>query len=166
MRRLPLADLLAALFLAAICAVVFQQIATSFVEQGMAGGTPYDDAASYPRAVAVLVLGLIVAALVQATLGRRADDQDPAPVRRAALIRPTALVAAFALYLVGLGLVGYALATPPAVFAMMKVAGARRNGRAALVSIAAMLVTAILFEEGLNVVLPGGAINWNLHWLW
>lgn len=166
MRRLPLADLLAALFLAAICAVVFQQIATSFVEQGMAGGTPYDDAASYPRAVAVLVLGLLAAALAQATLGRRVDDPDPAPVRWAALIRPAALVAAFALYLVGLSLIGYSLATPPAVFAMMKVAGARRNGRAALVSIAAMLVTAILFEEGLNVVLPGGAINWNLHWLW
>ena len=165
-KRLPLADLLAALFLAAICGIVFQQIATSFVRQGMAGGTPYDDAASYPRAVAVVVLALLVVALVQA-FGRRDDAiPDEAPPRWAVLVRPAALVAVFALYLAGLGLVGYSLATPPAVYAMMKVAGARRNGRVALVAVASMLATAIMFEEGLNVVLPGGAINWNLHWLW
>ena len=164
MRRLPFADLLAALFLVAICGTVFQQIATSFVEQGMAGGTPYDDAASYPRAVAVVVLGLLVVALAQALVRR--DVEARRHVSWTTLIRPTALVVAFGFYLLGLGLVGYSLATPPAVFAMMKIAGARGNARAAVISVAAMLMTAILFEEGLNVVLPGGAINWNLFWLW
>lgn len=165
MKRLPLADLLAVLFLAAVCGVVFQQIATSFVEQGMAGGTPYDDAASYPRAVAIVVLALLAVALAQA-FGRRPEASGEAPPRWAALARPAALIATFALYLAGLGLVGYSLATPPAVYAMMKIAGARRDGRAIVVAVAAMLATAILFEEGLKVVLPGGAINWNLHWLW
>ncbi|WP_308918047.1 tripartite tricarboxylate transporter TctB family protein [Jannaschia sp. LMIT008] len=164
MKRLPFADLLAALFLVAICGTVFQQIATSFVDQGMAGGTPYDDAASYPRAVAIVVLVLLVVALTQTALRRDVDAGRHVPWTT--LVRPAALVGAFGHYLLGLGLVGYSLATPPAVFAMMKIAGARRNGRAALISIAAMLVTAILFEERLNVVLPGGAINWNLFWLW
>ena len=49
---------------------------------------------------------------------------------------------------------------------MMNIAGGRRDGRAIAVSVGAMLVTATLFEEGLNVVLPGGALNWNLRWLW
>ena len=105
--RLPLADLFAALFLAAICGIVFQQIATSFVKQGMAGGTPCDDAASYPRAVAVTVLAPLVVAMIQA-FGRHGDaTSEEAQPQWAALVRPAALLAAFAFYLARLVLVGH-----------------------------------------------------------
>ena len=170
MRRVPLADLLAALFLIAICVAVFQQIATSFAKQGIAGGTPYDDAASYPRAVSITIMALLGISIAQKwRRTKRAGEGEGAraePLDVAALVRPAALVGMFALYLVGLGLVGYSLATPPMVFAMMKLCGARATGRAGAVAVCATLLTAIVFEEGLNVVLPGGAINWNLHWLW
>ena len=55
---------LVALFFAVIIALVFQQIATSMTEQGIASGGPYDNAASYPRAIAIIIGVLIALQLV------------------------------------------------------------------------------------------------------
>ncbi|WP_226782379.1 tripartite tricarboxylate transporter TctB family protein [Oceaniglobus trochenteri] len=162
MRLNILAEVLAALFLLAICGIVFQQVATSFVEQGIDGGTPYDDAASYPRGVAVVMLGLLAFTLLRALGARRmADRMDPRM-----LWRPVVLLLIFAGYLVGLTVVGYTIATPPALFVMMKVAGARQNLRTLIIALVTTLVVGLLFQGGLKVVLPRGWINWNLDTLW
>ena len=53
------AEWLVALFFSVVIAVVFYEIATSMTEQGIASGGPYDNAAAYPRAVAI-VIGIFI----------------------------------------------------------------------------------------------------------
>ncbi|MGI9435573.1 MAG: tripartite tricarboxylate transporter TctB family protein, partial [Geminicoccaceae bacterium] len=54
------AEWLVALFFLGVIAIVFYEIATAMTEQGIASGGPYDNAAAYPRAVAIAIGILIV----------------------------------------------------------------------------------------------------------
>ena len=56
------AEYLVIIFFLMVIGIVFQQIATSMTEQGIASGTPYDNAAAYPRAVAILAGALLFVA--------------------------------------------------------------------------------------------------------
>ena len=69
------AEWLAALFFSVVIAIVFYEIATSMTEQGIASGGPYDNAAAYPRAVAIVIGALL--ALVLA-LGRPSASEGDA----------------------------------------------------------------------------------------
>ena len=71
------AEYLVVLFFIGVFAVVFQQIATSMAEQGIASGSPYDNAAAYPKAVTLfmaplLLIGIVVG-LRQANSGPRVE---------------------------------------------------------------------------------------------
>ncbi|WP_306257842.1 tripartite tricarboxylate transporter TctB family protein [Pararhizobium sp. IMCC21322] len=151
-------------FFAIIIAVVFQQIHTSMTEQGIATGGPYDNAAAYPRAIAILIgLLLILQAAVSGFKGRSADtDADRLPIEQA--YRPLALLGVFALYLGLLGVLGYHLTTTPMIVALLLVCGARPSLRIFVIAVLISFTLAYFFEAHLKVVLPGGIYGLNIPW--
>ena len=151
---------LVAAFFVVVIAIVFQQISTSMTEQGIASGGPYDNAASYPRAVAIVISVLVVLQLI-------VDRFATAPITEpntANMKRPIALLLIFAIYLGVLNWLGYHLTTSPMVFAIMLVCGARQIGRLIVAALAMSFGFAFIFEKFLNVVLPGGMFGLNIPW--
>lgn len=156
------AEYLAYAFLLAVVGVVFQQIATSLTEQGIASGSPFDNAAAYPRAVAILIVILIAAQLVVSFVGRGSDQGEALSLRT--LVRPgTGLVILFA-YIWSLNWLGYHIATPLMMAAMMILGGSRRIAEILILPVAASLIMAFAFEVLLKLVLPGGVFG--IHILW
>ena len=156
------AEWVAVAFFAALAALVFQQIATSMAEQGIASGGPYDNAASYPRNIAILVIGLLGVQLIQLMLAR-SDGQ----VETETGTRPQQaikLLVVFAVYLACLDWLGYHLSTAPMAAAVMWLCGARSAGRILAVALGMAFVMAFAFEKILNVVLPGGIFGLNIPW--
>lgn len=151
-------------FFAIIIAVVFQQIHTSMSEQGIATGGPYDNAAAYPRAIAILIgLLLILQATVSWFKGNSADTEaDELPIEQA--YRPLALLGVFALYLGLLGVLGYHLTTTPMIVALLLVCGARPSVRIVVTAFLIAFTLAYFFEAHLKVVLPGGIYGLNIPW--
>lgn len=157
------AEWLAIAFFAVLVAVVFQQIYTSMTEQGIASGGPYDNAAAYPKAIAILIGVLLV---FQAGLtvfgGRSAESGNTVSFREAR--RPAALVLVFAAYLYGLDTIGYHLATPLMVMAVMVLGGMRSPIPIAAYGVGVSLAIAYFFEAFLKIVLPGGVFALNIPW--
>lgn len=151
-------------FFAIIIAVVFQQIHTSMTEQGIATGGPYDNAAAYPRAIAILIgLLLVLQAAVSWFRGPIADtDADELTIEQA--YRPLALLGIFALYLGLLGVLGYHLTTTPMIIALLLVCGARPSLRLFITAALIAFTLAYFFEAHLKVVLPGGIYGLNIPW--
>ena len=151
-------------FFVAIIAVVFQQIYTSMAEQGIATGGPYDNAAAYPRAITVLIGGVVVLQLLLSRLGPLNTEADNQIIAFAQLKRPAALLIIFGAYLGLLGYLGYHLTTAPMIFAIMVLCGMR----VALSTIGTALIIsfsfAYAFEVFLKVVLPGGIFGLNIPW--
>lgn len=150
-----------AVFFAAVVALVFQQIATSMSEQGIASGGPYDNAAAYPRAVAVSIAALV---LLQLVIERFTGAHEPDPVPSDALRRACGLLIVFALYLGVLSRLGYHLTTTPLVLAIMWICGGRNIGKLLPAALLIAFVFAFVFEKFLNVVLPGGMFGLNIPW--
>ncbi len=150
-------------FLFGVIVTVFWQIETDFKAQGIASGGPYDNAASYPRAIAILMGALLLIQFVTELLKGRVtmpiEGLDASDLRRAAM-----MLAVFAVYLILLTTVGYHLATAPMVFAIMWTCGMRNVLKLAIASIAIATGFAFLFEVFLNVVLPLGI--WGIFIPW
>ena len=150
-------------FLFAVIVIVFWQIETDFKEQGIASGGPYDNAASYPRAIAIF-MGVLIALQLAVELlkgSTTAPDEDvqPSDLRRAGL-----MLAVFAVYLMVLTTLGYHLATAPMIGAIMWICGMRNVPNMVLSSVAIATGFAFIFEVFLNVVLPLGI--WNIFIPW
>lgn len=150
-------------FLLAVVAIVFWQIETDFQEQGIASGGPYDNAASYPGTIAIVMLVLIVLqALVELSKERATDVAEgiaPVDLRRAGM-----MLGVFAVYLSLLTTVGYHLATAPMICAVMWICGMRSVLKMGIASIAIATGFAFIFEVFLNVVLPLGI--WGIYIPW
>ena len=155
---------LAIAFFAVVIAVVFQQIATSMTEQGIASGGPYDNAAAYPRAIAVIIGVLLICQIMASFLTRRADQQDDEAIALASLARPAAMLTVFAVYLGLLSWLGYHLATPIMLLGIMAIAGMRRPVLMMVSALAMSLFFAFMFEVFLKIVLPGGVLRLNIPW--
>ncbi|ANG63567.1 hypothetical protein A8C75_14510 [Marinobacterium aestuarii] len=141
--------------------LVFQQIATNMTAQGIASGGPYNNGAAYPQGVAI-VLGVLV--LIQMALlvaGRKAASEATS---WAALVRPAALIALFALYLGLLGWLGYHIATPLMLAGVMLLCGLRRPVAIILPTLGVSFGLAWIFEAWLKIVLPGGIFHLNIAW--
>ena len=151
-------------FFLVIVAVVFQQIATSMTEQGIASGGPYDNGAAYPRAVAIAIAGLAVVQFLIDMIRARSGQQQGKAVAFADLRRPALLLVLFALYLSVLTMLGYHLTTAPMIFGIMWICGARQIGRLIPAALAMSFALAFIFEKFLNVVLPGGVFGLNIPW--
>ncbi len=154
----------AAVFFALVVAVVFHQIATVLTEQGIASGGPYDNAAAYPRAVAIAIALLVAVQLVLEFLTVREVESAPHGTRLADLKRPALLLVAFAVYLNLLTELGYHMTTAPLILSIMWTCGERRIAKLLVVSLAMAFIAAFVFEKILNVVLPGGNFGLNIAW--
>lgn len=152
---------LVVLFFAIIVALVFQQIHTSMTEQGIASGGPYDNAAAYPRAIAVIIAVLL---LLQTGIEGLRGAAEPVALEADALRRAVGLLLVFSLYLMLLGWLGYHLTTTPMVFAIMWLCGGRQIVRMVTAALSMSFVFAFIFEKFLNVVLPGGVFRLNIPW--
>lgn len=159
-----LSNFVAVGFLATVVLIVFWQIGTDLKEQGIASGGPYDNAASFPRAVAILVIVLLVTQLVTEFLKRKPDSQPEDQIEGSDLWRSAQMLLVFAVYLSVLTTVGYHLATAPMIFAIMWICGSRRYVVLAVASVAIATGFAFLFEVFLNVVLPLGVWNVFIPW--
>jgi putative tricarboxylic transport membrane protein len=154
------AEYLAILFFVIIIGVVFQQIATSMTEQGIASGSPYDNAAAYPNAVAVLMGILICVQAILSSLSKSNAEKVPIKTFR----KPMLLLVTFAIFLFALGKVGYHLATTPMLMVLLWLAGYRNLFMALIYGLAISFGFAFLFEVFLNIVLPGGIWRLNIPW--
>ena len=153
-RLKPLAyDWLAWVLFLALPLVIFRQSATSLAEQGVASGGPMQNAALFPRMVAWLLLGLAVLNLARLLTGRVREPSpvDPTGGTRLALVATGLFVA----YLLIMPTLGYHLATPVLMAALLALFGL--GPVAAIAGGCAMsLGVAAVFQGLLNVVLPVG----------
>lgn len=152
-----------ALFFAVVVSIVFQQISTSMTEQGIATGGPYDNGAAYPRAVAIAIAVLVILQLLLSTLSKP-DSQELQAISLSQLKRPAAVLLVFTLYVSALTTLGFHLTTTPMIFALMWVCGARSYLKQALAALVMAFTFAYIFENILNVVLPGGMFALNIPW--
>ncbi len=150
-------------FFAIIIAVVFQQIHTSMTEQGIASGGPYDNAAAYPKAVAIII-GLLLFLQAGVTWLKRGQSVSADGFAISGAYRPIALLGIFALYLGLLGVLGYHLTTAPMIIALLLVCGAGMSIRTVLIALLISFSLAYFFEAHLKVVLPGGIYGLNIPW--
>lgn len=156
-------DWVVAIFLAVLVVIVFYQINTSMMEQGIATGGPYDNGASYPRTIAIIIAALVgVQLLISGLFKRRTAPSRPLNFKQ--IKRPVAVLLVFTLYVSSLTMIGYHLSTAPMIFALMWVCGARHYLKQALAALAMAFIFAYLFEKILNVVLPGGIFSLNIPW--
>ncbi|MCR9239192.1 MAG: tripartite tricarboxylate transporter TctB family protein [Alphaproteobacteria bacterium] len=151
-------------FFAIIIAVVFQQIHTSMTEQGIATGGPYDNAAAYPRAIAILIGLLLMLQAAVSWFREPTTDTDADELTMKQAYRPLALLGIFALYLGLLGVLGYHLTTTPMIIALLLVCGARPSLRIIVTAALIAFTLAYFFEAHLKVVLPGGIYGLNIPW--
>lgn len=156
------AEWVALAFFGALVALVFQQIATSMIEQGIASGGPYDNAASYPRTIAIFVAALLVVQMIQAfAFGGDAEGEAP-PIF--GVRRSLWFLVIFAIYLGCLNWLGYHLATTPMAAVVMWLCGLRNILKALGIALVLAFSLAFAFEKILNVVLPGGVFGLNIPW--
>lgn len=157
-----LAEWIAIALFAGIVALVFQQIATSMTEQGIASGSPYDNAAAYPKAVAILIAVLIAVQAATITLrGFPQDDDTPAAEGKG---KAALFIAIFAAYLFGLSLLGYHIATVLMIAFVMYAGGMRSPLALVLFPVGLSLAVSYFFEALLNIVLPGGVFALVIPW--
>lgn len=157
------AEWLVILFFVGLIAIVFQQIYTSMTEQGIASGSPYNNAAAYPRAVALLIGALLLCMMVISKIASKSGEAVPS-LETSSLKRPAILLLVFAAYLVGLGTLGYHLTTPLLVMAILVLSGVRKKWEIVLFGFGLSLFLAFMFEVFLKIVLPGGIFALNIHW--
>ncbi len=158
------AEWLALAFFMILVGVVFHQAGTDLVEQGIAGGDAFHNAASYPRAVAVLIAGAVVIRVVTLAGEIRGASRDVPAISVRYLSRPTVLLLLFGSYIYLLGLLGYHLATAPFIALVMVLCGDRKPVPTIAFSVALAFLIAFLFERYLKIVLPGGVFSLNVHW--
>ncbi|MEM7464352.1 MAG: tripartite tricarboxylate transporter TctB family protein [Pseudomonadota bacterium] len=152
------------LFLSVVIAVVFQQIFTSMTEQGIASGGPYDNAAAYPKLIAILIGVLIALQFVLSQFRSAENESDEIFVNIADLRRPAVLLLIFAVYLTLLGILGYHLTTTPMIVSVMILCGMRFSWTTVGAALVISFVLAYAFEVYLKVVLPGGIFGLNIPW--
>ncbi|MCD2184627.1 tripartite tricarboxylate transporter TctB family protein [Rhizobium sp. GN54] len=145
-----------------LVALVYQQVRDVLEPSGMAEGGPYDNAAAYPRGVAMLLLGLVCLQIVLQIVVRGRSGGDTLTWHQ--LVRPAAVIVTFGLYLGLLGILGFHLASAPMLFAIMVTCGSRQWWKMAVISLGISLGFAWFFESQLDVVLPGGIFNLNIPW--
>ena len=151
-------------FFMVLVGIVFQQVNTDLVEQGIAGGDAFHNAAFYPQAVALLILGAVFVRTFQLTIEIKNSDTGTSAKKVSELFRPLQLIILFSLYLFLLGILGYHLTTTPFIALVILVCGDRKPFQTVLFSLVAAFLIAFLFEKYLKIVLPGGVFSLNIPW--
>jgi len=106
--------------------------------KGIATGSAYDNAAAYPKAVALIIGGLLLLqTLLSWFMKNRTKESSSTTVKK--LFRPAALLAIFCIYLGTLGWLGYHLTTTPMIMAIMCLCGIWR--------VTTLVVSAVEYAE-------------------
>lgn len=155
---------LALVFFLILVGVVFQQINTDLVAQGIAGGDPFHNAAFYPRTVSILMLGVVFIRAAILTTEIKNTRLDVPERRVSEIFRPVQLVCLFGVYLYLLDILGYHLVTAPFVALIMIICGDRKPLPTVLFSVSTAFLIAFVFEKYLKIVLPGGIFSTNIPW--
>lgn len=152
-------DWIAWAFFVALPPVVGWQIATSLTDQGVASGGAMQNAATFPGIVAIALAGLCIIQALRLVFDR---TEEKAPLTGTPSTR-LALVATglFLVFLLSLGVVGYYIAAPVLLVALMRLFGVGWPG-AAVAAVVMTLAVAFVFEGLLNVVLPLGFSKFTL----
>ncbi len=147
-----------------VIAVVFHQIYTTMMDAGIAKGGPYENAAAYPRAIAIIIGILLIIERLVRIIGTDPQRSGSRTLSLSQMKRPILLIIVLAAYLWALESLGYHLSTIPFLFLTMTVCGERKWLRMILVSIIIAFFMAFLFEVPLKIVLPGGFFQLNIPW--
>jgi len=146
-------------FLSAVPVFVFYDIGTRFAERGVNTGSAENNAAMYPRLVAILLAGLLTIQLFR-TVRSRSDAEHPRAARIGAMFkthkRAIAVFTIFLIYLWAFRWFGFLYSTP-FFLALTQFALGVRNPL--MVGAYALGVTAAVyysFSELLNLALPAG----------
>ena len=135
--------------------LVFYDINTSMVEQGIAKGDAYQNAAAYPTVLSIILIACIgLVSLRNLILSKNIEETE--------LIfdlKHIQLFIIFCIYLIFLDMVGYHLLTPILLFITSFIYGERNWFITIIYSIIISLLIALIFEELLNVVLPVGVFE-------
>lgn len=151
-----------------VVAIVFQQIATDMVDQGIASGGAYNDAASYPKALAIAIAILLAARFGLGMLRHRRGEAPPmnedAEGLGANAGRAAALIGLFALYIIGLGSLGYLISSLVLVAAVLALCGERKLLWLVVIPLIVTFGLSAVFGGLVNVVLPRGDFGIALPW--
>ena len=158
------AEWLVLVFFMILVGVVFHQAGTDLVEQGIAGGDAFHNAAFYPRAVAVLIAGAVVIRMVTLASKNKDASRNAHSTSVRDLLRPALLLLLFGGYIYLLGALGYHLATAPFIALVMVICGDRKPWATITFSLAMAFLVAFLFEKYLKIVLPGGVFDLHIPW--
>jgi putative tricarboxylic transport membrane protein len=164
-KRRQLGEAAVVLAFLALAGLVFQQINTSFVEQGAASGGAMFNAAMFPELMAwglVLLSAIqlvgIVRVLIADTEGESHAGEE-APDHQRALTLALVCAALFVLYLFLLRPLGYHLTTPLFMAAFYYLLGTRNPLVAIGLGVATSLAMSFVFEYWMNVILPVGMLG-------
>jgi len=163
------AEWLVALFFTAVVIIVFQQILTDMTESGIASGGPYNNAASYPKGIAVIIGILLVTQFILrfVPVFRKkmiANDSEKKKASPSDIKRVVGLLVIFAVYLWALGVLGYYISTPLMIGAIMMLSGIRKPRELVVVSLLISFFLAFVFEFFLKTVLPIGIFRISIPW--
>lgn len=148
------AETLFILLLVGAILLVFYDVNTSMVEQGIAKGDAYQNAAAYP-----IVLSIILILCISLVICRNLIFRNIEKTNLIFDLKHIQLFIIFCIYLIFLDMVGYHLLTPILLFITSFIYGERNWFITIIYSIIISLLIALIFEELLNVVLPVGVFE-------
>ena len=150
-----------------VVGLVFQQIATSFAEQGAASGDALSNAALFPRyvALAIALLGVVIA-LQMVFGGAPSDDREEASSEsenddgsKNLIAKELAVAVLTVVYLLLITPLGFHITSFLVIGAMFYVLDARPLWKVLLISAALTFICSLVFEGFLKIVLPLGFMN-------
>lgn len=148
------AETLFILLLVGAILLVFYDVNTSMVEQGIAKGDAYQNAAAYP-----IVLSIILILCISLVIFRKLIFRNIEKTNLIFDLKHIQLFIIFCIYLIFLDMIGYHLLTPILLFITSFIYGERNWFITIIYSIIISLLIALIFEELLNVVLPVGVFE-------
>mgnify|MGYP001289804136 CR=1 FL=1 len=148
------AETLFILLLVGAILLVFYDVNTSMVEQGIAKGDAYQNAAAYP-----IVLSIILILCISLVIFRNLIFRNIEKTNLIFDLKHIQLFIIFCIYLIFLDMIGYHLLTPILLFITSFIYGERNWFITIIYSIIISLLIALIFEELLNVVLPVGVFE-------
>ncbi|WP_319529844.1 tripartite tricarboxylate transporter TctB family protein [uncultured Cohaesibacter sp.] len=153
-----------------VVGLVFQQIATSFAEQGAASGDALSNAALFPRyvALAIALLGAVIGLQMMLGAASRdggaevpAEDEDDGGSKNL-IAKELAVATLTVVYLLLITPLGFHITSFLVIGAMFYVLDARPLWKVLLVSAVLTLICSFVFEGLLKIVLPLGFMNFTL----
>ena len=149
------AETLFILLLVGAVLLVFYDVNTSMLEQGIAKGDAYQNAAAYPIVLSIILILCISLVIFRNLILYRNIEKTNLIFD----LKHIQLFIIFCIYLIFLDMVGYHLLTPILLFITSFIYGERNWFITIIYSIIISLLIALIFEELLNVVLPVGVFE-------